>query len=298
LDDEARAEFGASADDLLGSAKTRTVDQFDKDCRDLAKSIRAQQNSRADVDELEQQRKQSKISRWVDKQTGMHKTLIECDPVTDRIIWAGIQRERANLRRQQQHGSKGTRAGFDRLQVDALAAAVTNTGSNGAGGRGGRAQPALVVHIDVATLTNGRHPDTVCRTDTGIDIPIDVARRIACDNDIIPIVLNGQGVVLDQGRAKRLATHEQRLAIQAMQTTCSHPDCTITIDDCRIHHINPFSRGGRTNLDELAPLCEADHHLVHEGGWTLTLTPDRIATWTRPDGTIYWTGPLTNQHAA
>ena len=56
--------------------------------------------------------------------------------------------------------------------------------------------------------------------------------------------------------------------------------------------------GGRTNLAELAPLCEPHHHLVHEGGWTLTLTPDRIATWTRPDGTIYWTGPLTNQHAA
>ena len=32
------------------------------------------------------------------------------------------------------------------------------------------------------------------------------------------------------------------------------------------------------------------HDDVHEGGWTLTMTPDRIATWTRPDGTTYWTG--------
>ena len=34
------------------------------------------------------------------------------------------------------------------------------------------------------------------------------------------------------------------------------------------------------------PLCEQHHHLVHEGGWTLTMTPDRVATWTRPDGVV------------
>jgi hypothetical protein len=278
----------------LDDAKAQSVDAFTKGCRDLAKSIRARLNSRSDVDELEQQRRQSKISRWVDKKTGMHKTLIECDPVTDRIIWAGIQHARANLRHQQRQGSKGTRAGFDRLQVDALANAVTHTDN---GGRGG-VRYGLVVHIDIDTLTDGRHPATVCRTDSGVDVPVDVARRIACDADIIPVVLNGAGVVLDEGRAKRLATHEQRIALQAMQTTCSHPDCTITIDDCRIHHLDPWKLGGRTDLSNLAPLCEPHHHLVHEGGWTLTITPNHHATWTRPDGNTHWTGPLTNQAAA
>ena len=54
----------------------------------------------------------------------------------------------------------------------------------------------------------------------------------------------------------------------------------------------PWEHGGATDLDNLAPLCESakHHHLVHEGGWTLTMTPDRVATWTRPDGTIYYTG--------
>ena len=294
LDDDARAEFDAAADDLLDDAKGQSVDAFTKGCRDLAKSIRARQNSRSDVDELEQQRKQSKITRWVDKQTGMHKTLIECDPVTDRVIWSGIQRSRTKLRRrQQQQGARASRAGFDRLQVDALADAVTNGSSNA--GSGGA---ALVMHIDVDSLTEGRHDGTVCRTDSGVDVPIDVARRLACEADIIPVVFDGRGVVLDEGRAKRLATFEQRVALQAMQTTCSHPDCNVSIDDCRIHHLDPWAGGGRSDLAVLVPLCESDHHLVHEGGWTLTITPDRIATWTRPDGTTYWTGPLTRQPAA
>jgi hypothetical protein len=294
LDGEERAEFIGEAESLLADAKDQSVDRFTKGCRDLAKSIRARQNARSDVDELEQQRKQSKISRWVDKTTGMHKTLIECDPVTDRIIWTGIQRERAKLRRQQQLTGRGTRAGFDRLQVDALAAAVSNTGTASADGNRG----TIVVHTDVRTLTGGRHDRTLCETDSGVAVPVETMRRIACDADIIPMVLDGRGVVLDEGRAKRLATPEQRRAIEAMQSTCSHPDCTVTIDDCRIHHIDPWSSGGRTDLDSMAPLCEPHHHLVHEGGWSFTMTPDRTATWIRPDGEVYSVATLLDRCTA
>jgi hypothetical protein len=77
-----------------------------------------------------------------------------------------------------------------------------------------------------------------------------------------------------------------------MHRSCVHPDCTVAFEDCRIHHIVPWEHGGRTDIDNLAPLCESagHHHLVHEGGWSFTMTPDRTATWTRPDGSTYWTG--------
>jgi hypothetical protein len=296
LDEHERAEFIGEAESLLADAKGQSVDRFTKGCRDLAKGIRARLNARSDVDELEQQRKQSKISRWVDKTTGMHKTLIECDPVTDRIIWTGIQRERAKLRRQQQGSGKASAAGFDRLQVDALAAAVSNTSASP--GSTDTNRPTIVVHIDVRTLTDGRHDRTLCETDSGVSVPVETMRRLACDADIIPMVLDGRGVVLDEGRAKRLATPEQRRAIEAMQSTCSHPDCNVTIDDCRIHHVEPWGAGGRTDLDSMAPVCEPHHHLVHEGGWTFVMSPDRTATWIRPDGEVYWTGSLLDRRPA
>ncbi|MEQ9163339.1 MAG: HNH endonuclease signature motif containing protein, partial [Ilumatobacter fluminis] len=103
------------------------------------------------------------------------------------------------------------------------------------------------------------------------------------------------GVALDQGRAKRLATAEQRTAIEAMHATCAFPGCTVGIDDCRIHHTTPWQHGGNTDLDDLAPVCETHHHLVHEGGWELTIRPDRTATWTRPDGATHWTGPTNDR---
>jgi hypothetical protein len=311
LDDTERSEFVGEADSLLDQAADHSVDAFAKSCRDLARSIRARHNAQSDIDELERQRAQSKISRWIDQATGMHKTLIEADPVTDRIIWTAIQHQRGQLRQRNQT-TGGPKPSWDRLTIDALIEAVTtdtdttsdsDSGSGGHGDERGesggvrrRGHPTIVVHIDADTLRHGLHEHSICETDSGINLPVETVRHLACDADIIPIVLNGNSVVLDQGRSKRLATTQQRRAIEAMQTTCSHPDCTVTIDDCRIHHLNPWSQGGATDLCELAPVCEPHHHLIHEGGWTLTITPDRIATWTKPDGHTYWTGPLTNRH--
>jgi hypothetical protein len=174
------------------------------------------------------------------------------------------------------------------LTVDGLLAAV-------GGSAGGSRESSLIVHIDVGTLTDGTHGDGLCELDNGDPVPVETMRRLACDAGIIPVVLNGAGVVLDQGRAKRLATTEQRTAIEAMQQTCSHPDCTVTIDDCRIHHIDPWQAGGRTDLARMAPLCEPHHHLVHEGGWRFDMTADRVATWTRSDGVVHWSGPLVDR---
>jgi hypothetical protein len=287
LDDAERDEFVDEADSLLAGAESHSVDAFAKACRDLATSIRARHNSRTDVDELERQRAQSKVSRWVDKATGMHKTLIEADPLTDRKLWAAIQACRRKLQRRAGDAA-GPRPSFDRLTVDALVDAV-------AGGPGGEAHIQLAVHVDLDTLVGGRHEHTLCETDSGVALPVETVRRMACEAEIIPFVLDGEGTVLDEGRGKRLATPEQRLALSAMQASCSHPDCTVTIDDCRVHHVRPWETGGHTDLAVLAPLCEPHHHLVHEGGWTLSLDSDRTATWVRPDGCVYWSGCINDR---
>jgi hypothetical protein len=76
-----------------------------------------------------------------------------------------------------------------------------------------------------------------------------------------------------------------------MHRTCGHPDCTVKFSACRIHHIKWWWKDlGRTDIDNLLPLCEKHHHLVHEGGWNLTMTPDRVTTWTRPDCVVAYTG--------
>jgi hypothetical protein len=77
-----------------------------------------------------------------------------------------------------------------------------------------------------------------------------------------------------------------------MYRTCAHPQCSVPFDSCRIHHAVFWFDGGVTDLDNLIPLCEVHHHLVHEGGWTLTLFAGRRTMWRMPDGSVYFDGTV------
>jgi hypothetical protein len=287
LDGTATAEFMALGADLLADAERMGVDLFDRNCRDLARFLANATAADSDVAELERQRARSRVKRWTDQETGMRHTHIELDPVRDAQLWTAIDRARRQLRRQHGNGE----ISWDQLQVDAVIAAVSNAGEPG------QRVVELSVLIDLDTLVDGLHPDSVCELSDGTPLPVATVRRMACGAEIIPIVLDGDGRALDVGRGKRLATEPQRQALRAMHRTCIHPDCQVPVDECRIHHIVPWEQGGSSDLDNLAPLCEANkhHQLVHQGGWSLCLTPDRIATWTRPDGTTYWSGSVIDR---
>ncbi len=154
------------------------------------------------------------------------------------------------------------------------------------------------VLIDLSTLTDGLHDHSVCETEDGIALPVSTVRRLCCDADVIPVVLGGNGETLDVGRSRRTVSRAQRRALRAMHRTCAHPQCSVPYSHCKIHHIRWWWRDrGPTDIDNLLPLCERHHHLVHEGGWTLTMTGDRIATWTRPDGTIHHRGTTIDRRA-
>lgn len=151
--------------------------------------------------------------------------------------------------------------------------------------------PEIGVLVDLDTLCGLATGNGVCETFDGTPLPIDTVRRLCCDAEIVPIVLGGRGEVLDVGRSSRTPTRAQRRALRAMHRTCASPDCTVGFESCTIHHVRFWTaHRGPTDLDNLVPLCSRCHHRVHEGGWTLTMTADRVATWTRPDGVVHHTG--------
>ena len=285
LDEQLLAEFNASEAGLLADASKHGVDVFERGCRDLARHLIARSQTKSDADELDQQRKRSRVKRWTNKQTGMCHTHLELDPVRDRALWAAIDATRAGLR--QRDGNR--RTPWVQLEVDAVITAI--------GGNGDRV-PEITVLIDHDSLLDGAHANTICETDNGMPLPISTVRRLCCDAEILPVVLNGQREAIDVGRSARTANRAQRRALRAMHRSCAHPDCTVTFEACRIHHVIPWLRpSGLTDIANLLPLCETHHHSVHEGGWGLTITLDRIATWTRPDGTHHHTGPTIDRTA-
>ena len=278
LNEQLLAEFVACEADLLSDAGRQRVEVFERGCRDLARHIAAQASANSDADELDEQRKNSSVRKWTNKVTGMHNTLLSLDPVRDAELWTAVNAKLASLR--QADGTNGTP--FDQLQVEAFIATV-------ASGDAVSRVPQVGVLVDYQTICDGLHAHSICELDNGTPIPVSTARRLCCDANVFPVVLGGDGEVLDVGQSVRTATPAQRKALRAMHRTCAHPGCRTIVDDCKMHHIEFFRNGGRTSVNNLLPLCEKHHHLVHEGGWRLTMKSGRVATWRRPDGTIWHT---------
>jgi hypothetical protein len=280
LDDAARCELKTLEATLVESAKQRSVEDFTRECRDLERILSGDEGT----SRLEQQKQARRLKRWIDRATGMCHTHLELDPETDAKVCSALCDAIATERAKPDDGRT-----WDQLQADALVGLIT--GAQTLDPR----TPELTVIIDHHTLVDGLHDQSVCETGDGNPLPPETIRRLACDADIVPVVLGGHGEVLDVGRAQRLATRAQRRALRAMYRTCAHPGCTVTFEQCRIHHVKPWERNGDTNLDNLIPLCSVHHHLVHEGGWTLTLDPDRTITLRRPDGTLHFDGSTVDR---
>ncbi|MDQ0617767.1 HNH endonuclease signature motif containing protein [Arthrobacter globiformis] len=127
--------------------------------------------------------------------------------------------------------------------------------------------------------TQEPHPAYTGRTGGGTALfafsgPVNPAtiRKIACDADIIPIVLGTEGRVLDIGRASRIFPPHIRKAITARDQGCAFPGCTIPAPWCEAHHITYWSRGGTTGTGNGVLLCSHHHHLIHKERWHIEVT--------------------------
>jgi 5-methylcytosine-specific restriction endonuclease McrA len=78
-----------------------------------------------------------------------------------------------------------------------------------------------------------------------------------------------------------------RLADQAAERdlTCVFPWCTRPAEPCDIDHVIPYSEGGATASDNLAPLCRRHHRLkTHHSGWGYTVLEPGCYLWHSPHG--------------
>ena len=148
--------------------------------------------------------------------------------------------------------------------------------------RGKRVVPVLRVSTSLDALRSGLHRAGV--TDSGENLSAATLRRLACDAEIIPTVLNGKGRVIDVGRRTRRVGEALRCVLIARDGGCVWPGCDAPPSRCDAHHVKHWADGGPTNADNLALLCHRHHILLHEGGHHLQCHGD---SWVvlKPDST-------------
>ncbi|MCH9004741.1 MAG: DUF222 domain-containing protein [Proteobacteria bacterium] len=132
----------------------------------------------------------------------------------------------------------------------------------------------VTVHVDRTALSDGKGRS---------GLPIESVKRLCCDGETIVIVEGEHGEPLNVGRKTRTVPTAIKRALWSRDKGCVFPGCSHQrfVD---AHHIQHWSAGGETSLDNLLLLCTRHHRLVHEGGFAIA--KDYLDRWyfKRPDG--------------
>jgi uncharacterized protein DUF222/HNH endonuclease len=133
------------------------------------------------------------------------------------------------------------------------------------GDRSGGERAQVVVHVDASTLRAGA-PGR-CSLADGVPLAAETARRLACDGSVVELV-EADGQSLHLGRRRRTVSASLRRALRSRDQTCRFPGCD-RVRFVDAHHVEHWSSGGETNLDNLILLCRRHHRLVHEHGYKI-----------------------------
>jgi len=293
LDDEQRNELLERLDHgLLDVAAAATIAEWR---RRLAMEVKNIQRDDG-IDRLERQQRANSLRTWTDGE-GMWCMSARLDPLTGVKLAARLDAAVNALFAEQTPATCPTDPIDKQRHLAALALAGLIEGVVVAS-RPGR--PEFIVVID-SSQTDGAGGPTV---DWGLPvvIPHRVLADLMGDGDVHPVVVRN-GVVLhapgqlDLGRATRLANRAQRRALRALYETCAIPGCTVKFDRCKIHHVTWWRNGGRTDLDNMLPVCTHHHTKIHDADWQIELGHNRELSIRFPDGTIHTTGPPTRKVA-
>lgn len=205
----------------------------------------------------------------------------EFDSVTGAQIEAEIDAEMNRLF--QADGGRGIAEGFRSAQqrrADALHNIVCRAGvggpsSDGGGNSGCRTKPGprhqIVIVADAGVVT-GQSPDGRSEIINNGPIPKSVLSRLACNSELMGMVLSGDDQPLWHGRKIRTATDAPIRALVVRDQGCVV--CDKAPKWCEAHHVIPWQPPGRgpTDIDNLVLVCSHHHHLVHDHRWVLRLS--------------------------
>jgi len=111
-------------------------------------------------------------------------------------------------------------------------------------------------------------------------------QRIVCDSRLTRVVLDARGHSVEVSHSLRTLTARERTALDVQWGGwCARGGCTRGPGSKLFpHHAEPWHVTGTTSLAETVPLCDTDHHHIHEGHLTLRLKDGRLLG---PDGWVH-----------
>ncbi len=96
-------------------------------------------------------------------------------------------------------------------------------------------------------------------------------------------IFDGKGRALWLGRAKRIASADQRIVLHARDHGCTRPGCTVSGYRAQAHHLeHDWAADGQTDVDTLGLACPADNRMASQQGWVTRLGDSGRVEWIPP----------------
>jgi len=156
--------------------------------------------------------------------------------------------------------------------------------------------PQVVVYMQLEHLLDLAHARGI--STHGVPVEGGHLRRLLCEAQLLPQVLNGQGQVLDVARTQRLFTPPQRQALLGRDRGCIIPGCTYPPELCEAHHWpeGGWAGGCGTSVREGTLLCPNEHDDYHAGKFRIVevdglphvLMPPHLDPTQTPRRNQYW----------
>ena len=260
-----RAVSVQNEDELLSFALKTTTANLEERCRELRygmpDSLDGVQRAIAN--------RSLRVSRNVE--TGVMTITIELPMETGELLEKALGKARDDGK----PSAEFVDASWSARQADAMVSmASAYLSGNGEATRNTSDDYLVTIHVDQSALASGNGRSS---------LPIDSVKRLCCDGHAVVIGEDEKGEPLSVGRKTRTVPLAIKRALQARDKGCSFPGCHHTrfVD---AHHIEHWSAGGETNLDNLMLLCSQHHKLVHEGGFGIDKDYQNRWYFKRPDG--------------
>ncbi len=284
VDDDKRRELAKRIDALTGDAEEMSAEEFARKVRDEQRRL----EDDGGEDRLARQQRAIRFNHRVDPATGMIEYWGKLDPLRGMKLLNQIKGAGGPALRRKTPDDCPS----DPVEKNAYLTALALLDlCEGHGQRGGRPEVIVVVDTRDAGSDSGPHVDW----GIPVELPVRVLIEMLGEAAVRTVIVRNGAIIhapgrLNLGRTTRLANAAQRRALRAIYPRCAIPDCPTRFDLCKIHHIQWWRHGGRTDLENLLPVCVRHHTAIHDEGWIIELGPDRVLTLTLPNGEVMTTG--------
>ena len=145
----------------------------------------------------------------------------------------------------------------------------------------------VLIQVDLGLLAAGDNDPSgryAARIAEGPGLDTHLIERILCDCNVQAVVTGADGNPLNLGRSRNQVNRHQRRALKLRDGGCCWPGC----DQRRFvdgHHLVWWSRGGHTDLENLALFCRRHHRFIHHDDIRITRQGDGTLRFLRQDGT-------------